>query len=283
MKRLLPLLLLFFVTDVCAQTSHDLLFKLTRRTNKDNTVDILCNKTRPGNYTLILSFSNMDNAVIDSPSKRVVLKGVGQVPVLTIYPTSKFNPPSFWYSYTVIEGVLDPEVDSTFVYRIPLSAGKQVLTSRFSQKNNRVGFNTQVGDTIYAPRKGMLYSITPNKNNGTLTVMIENGDFTYSMIGGIKQGSMGMMKLGDMVFPDTPLGVAAVEYIPFSLLYRGIDTSKPTDKTYTKYFYIKPIFATEQGNVKVEPSSRYTVVADADLITKEMSNKEKKARLKAKK
>lgn len=283
MKRLLPLLLLFLAADVYAQKAHDQLFTLTRKRNKDNTIDIICTKNRPGTYTIVLNFTNMQDAVIDSPEARAVLKGVGQVPVLTIYPTSSTIPPSFWYSYSTYEGVLDPEVDSAFVYRIPFSAGRQVLTPRFSPKNNGVGFSCQIGDTIYAPRKGMLYSIQPNKSNGTLNVTLENEDFTYTTIGGIKQGSMGLMKLGDTVFPDTQLGVAAAEFIPVSLFYRGIDTSKPKDRTYVKTFYVKPLFATEQGSVKVEPSSRYTVVADNDLIMKEMSNKEKKARLKAKK
>ena len=95
------------------------------------------------------------------------------------------------------------------------------------------------------------------------------------------------VKLGDTVYPDTPLALVGsfdgTQYRVALTLHYITDRifAKGNAYSYEHAFesvFINPVFATADGNRMLVSQNRYTAVVAPELITKEMTKREMKAR-----
>ena len=107
---------------------------------------------------------------------------------------------------------------------------------------------------------------------------------TYNVL---EPGSV-CVKLGDTVYPDTPLALVGsfdrdantrvaltLHYITDRIFAKG--NAYSYEHAFESVF-INPVFATADGNRMLVSQNRYTAVVAPELITKEMTKREMKAR-----
>lgn len=151
-------------------------------------------------------------------------------------------------------------------------------------------------DTIYAARKGLVviigdqnapeskYGVIANK--GINYVVVEHQDGSYAVYYGFTRGTIGV-QVGETVFPDTPLGCAgAIDSTHYAVDVRlchlaGRIFEKGNTYTYEKAFEtidLDPLFSTSEGEQKLNSGKSYQAVLSEELVTQEMTKREKKAR-----
>ena len=115
---------------------------------------------------------------------------------------------------------------------------------------------------------------------------VEHADGTIATYNVLEPGSV-CVKLGDTVYPDTPLALVGsfdgTQYRVALTLHYITDRifAKGNAYSYEHAFesvFINPVFATADGNRMLVSQNRYTAVVAPELITKEMTKREMKAR-----
>ena len=117
-------------------------------------------------------------------------------------------------------------------------------------------------------------------------MQVEHADGTIATYNVLEPGSV-CVKLGDTVYPDTPLALVGsfdgTQYRVALTLHYITDRifAKGNAYSYEHAFesvFINPVFATAHGNRMLVSQNRYTAVVAPELITKEMTKREMKAR-----
>lgn len=272
---------------------------------EDGNIKITFEKSKPGTYTVLLHINELSNASISNPH---MIKATSFITNLNIQRVDKNTPLKYsgayyWYA----RGNVNPKkVDGDFLYRLPVSPGKDYLVTKHYNVNEKYfgeestnyhsyQFNAEKGDTVFAVRKGIVMEIEdgadPVASGSNVSystqrnsMIIEHEDGTMAWYGVLEKNSF-MVKEGDMVYPHTPLALAGTydmqEYqIRLRIYYLTYDNKVKFSrekgfKTSTEY--IAPRFITANGILKLEHGKTYSsAVITEDIITKEMTRKEKK-------
>ena len=197
---------------------------------------------------------------------------------------------SIRYHYFVYPGEANPKIKKV-EYAIPLKASKEVLVRRLNA-NGPLGQESTVdeffglsfkgvpGDTIYAARAGR---VTKKSDSGTTFIEVRHSDGTIGRYRNFLDNST-MVNVGDEILAGSELAVFSNSGVQFSVRYlfyeyqQGVKNNK-----WYAFKYLIPKFKTENGSQELQSEFTYTAVLTDELITQEMSRKEKKNYLKSKK
>ena len=293
-------------SQVYAQRADDPI-QLTADFNEAGDLVVKAEKSRLGTYSAAIDFQNVQNLTV--PSRyRVAIRSSGPLIVLKNRGYSQ-STHCGWKSIFVL-GDRSAKPDTSFIYRLPCSPARGATQVRFAQEDKSLFFHTAPpknwaafcfflnrGDTVYAIRKGLVVEI---KEQGTSEtgkpgvvytsdhnyVQVEHADGTIATYNVLEPGSV-CVKLGDTVYPDTPLALVGsfdgTQYRVALTLHYIADRvfEKGNAYSYERAFesiFINPVFATADGNRMLVSQNRYTAVVAPELITKEMTKREMKAR-----
>lgn len=244
-----------------------------------------------GTFSFVFEFKQLENF-----NSQMVVLWSGKVPgdMFALEPLDPEKRSQIGeYSYRYLRGDYLRKANKNFVYRLPFSVSRSSTfsiresTTHYAPYFNEgvesahINFNLQQGDTIYAARKGTvvdIIKIDQNEINQNLTYLtiVEHADGTLARY----QTGETMVKINDIVYPDTPIATAASynsdNYYLRLYIYFVQHNSKMEKELYYESF--NPIFATTEGNIKLVSSQKYTPAVSNEIIDRE---KTKKERLKA--
>lgn len=272
---------------------------------EDQSVDFNYSKDAYGSFLVTIDFKKLENAY-EMPFRKVVKSSIGKL--FTIKPISEKNGISFSYNYWYIRGIPNPEIDSAFVYLLPLSQGKCVRVSHHKNiyekyfgetppKNwKSFHFSVSEGDTVFSARRGIVvevvdeydpdstqaYSFTPKSNS----IMVEHPDGTLAKYSVLKRGSL-MVEPGQQVFAHQPLALAGTydkpenTHLRFFIKYLCEDhfEAKATlnEKKRKQYYaFIDPVFCTQDGNIRLKNNSIVTAEIREPYLLQELTKRERK-------
>lgn len=189
------------------------------------------------------------------------------------------------------------KADTLFPYLMPVKAGNPVPTSGsyhigdvVGKKSNNyyaIGFSYPLDDTVLAARAGtIIYTSLAETEKGEqelfnsksrASIQIEHEDGTlarYNFIHPIKV----LIESGDFVIPGQPIAVFSgglnSNTLLFSVSYLDM---KFKDDNGSHYKTVRPKFYTESKQAELLiPGKTYTSTHTYEIITKELSNKQKK-------
>lgn len=305
MKKLLQLVLLFTTITTYNISGYAQQNAITLKTkqNKDNSIEFSYEKTAPGSYTVMVEIYNLLNAY-HSNFEHVVKLSSGKL--FTLHPIDKNRGISFNSSYSYTNGIMNPKVDSLFVYTLPFQKGKiisvyesnhlyhDIFNAELPKNWKAYHFKADAADTIFAARKGMVVKVNDQFETDTISffnskknyITLEHADGSFATYTGFAKNNI-FVKPGQTIYPQTPLGNIKEPFKPipnnfsFMVYYLTKEKSKQksTNTNFTKNIkqvFITPYFNTEQGILKLEHYEKYNVAVNADEIQKEMTKSEKK-------
>lgn len=269
-------------------------FEISHIENGDGSVSFLSSSKEPSTITYLSIFNSLGNTEALSVQK-YSLKGSGEF--MRLYPIDQNRPIIFKFAkMSFIPGKLDATTDSNFVYRLPCSLkdSVKILVNRGENPSGSllVGFfcKKNPGDTVFAVRKGIVISspktLRLGKDSTYITGLeIEHDDGTLAFYFPLHK-KLFMVKKGDIVFPGTPLAqidlpVKKLSGIGVSIS-NPISNPKPTNnpKEIIIQKYLSPLFATSNGPMKITRTKYYKPTCSEEMITAEMTPKQKKIYLK---
>ena len=293
-------------SQVYAQRADDPI-QLTADFNEAGDLVVKAEKRRLGTYSAAIDFQNVQNLTV--PSRyRVAIRSSGPLIVLKSRGYSQ-STHCGWKSVFVL-GDRSAKPDTSFIYRLPFSPARGATEVRFAQ--GRINLYS----SIPLPEKIGLHSVFPESRRYRLCdsqgwwsklrsrapketgkpgvvytsdhnyVQVEHADGTIATYNVLEPGSV-CVKLGDTVYPDTPLALVGsfdgTQYRVALTLHYITDRifAKGNAYSYEHAFesvFINPVFATADGNRMLVSQNRYTAVVAPELITKEMTKREMKAR-----
>ncbi|MNK24597.1 Peptidase family M23 [compost metagenome] len=285
LKFLLFLTNCFIWLNVNAQVRE---VTITTKRNKDGSVNLIANKSVPGNYTIALNLTSSSNtSEIANPVFNIRSDGDN---FLTFYPNNKDQDISLSYTYKVVLGKLNPKFNPNFLYTLPYADGKKTkVTTKSPAIVNIINFYTEQADTVVAIRKGTIVKSTDlyddDNNNYEAkrkhnALMIEHEDGTLASYQGLRKGFL--VKVGQVVFPGDALAinnVSADGYF-FVLHVNYLKSVEVINKKGEKlngnmHGTVKPYFSTkEDANNFLRFPEYYTSIITKEIIQKEMTKKE---------
>lgn len=297
-------ILLFFTIGLTGSAQNHSI-EITSEMKEDRSVDFIFEKKDVGSFYLNLTFDRLENA---SPTSYKGTVNSSQGKLLSIKPLNADRSVGYSYKYTYIRGQLNPKIDTSFVYLLPVSKGKTVKALNHFNINamyfgsvqpknwKSFQFNVESGDTVFAARKGLVVEVkdgidpNPSANvsysSNSNSILIEHEDGTLGNYYVLKKGSL-MVKPGQVVYPHTPLALAGTydlesnSQIRFCVYYLAEDNLEKSDQTTlaTKknfYAFVNPLFFTSEGGVYLKAQQNYTVDFKEEHIMKELNKREKK-------
>lgn len=285
--------------------SQNYSIELSTEYQDDRSVDILYLKKDFGTFYLNLTFNQLVNtSAISFKGGIYNMKGK----ILTLRPLDKTQSVSFSYQYTYIRGVLNPKIDTGFVYLLPVSKGKALRVIELNNLQNTYfgstqpqgwkafQFLVQAGDTVFSTRKGTVVDVKDgNVADSTMafsystksnSILIEHEDGTLAHYDVLKNGSQ-MVEIGQKVFPHTPLAIAGtydndsntqIRFYVYYLCERNLNhpdkVSLSTRKNY--YAFVNPLFHTSVGDLHLKNLQNYTADFTSEHICKELNKREMK-------
>lgn len=303
MKKLL--ICFVFITNVVIAFAQDRVLELNATRKEDNSVEISYQKYKPGTYTVVLKFSNLTNTTASNENAYTANNTNGII--TTLRPQNKNESIGYSYSYQYIRGELKPKVNAKFEYVLPFKTGTNMFVHEAYFANSKYFgsqqpddwkcyfFSTKKSDTVIAVRKGMVIDVedrhvgyTENTEFTTQQneITIEHEDGTVMVYKGFQLNTI-TVKVGDKVYPGTPLGKTSIDNsgsrysVSLTLFYlHSIDFESVKNSTLTKYKslnkMITPFFKVSENDAAIilENNKSYTAFCDEKMITKEMSKRE---------
>lgn len=305
MKKLLTLTLIL-VLSCTALAAQERTVTVNTSWKEDKSLELSFKVTKPGTHTVFVAFRDMRN----TREPRMIIHEISTNGFFYIIkPINKEENISYSAMlYTSLHGRFNPPVDSSFVYNLPFPAERKFtahnmhdLWEKHFKEEDRdpmhaYQFIMEAGDTIAAMRKGIVTEIHDGKlpvddyteisfSSNYNFLKIEHADGSIASYKVLQNGSF-MVKEGDTVYPGTPLALAGT--YDNQIYQSRISVYCYQQKSENKYLnienirnnvrrsYMEPIFATSEGNLKLENEKTYTAVLDSNIITREMSKRELK-------
>lgn len=300
---IVPVIILFMPDIVSGQKKP---FQIKSERKDDKSVVFSFEKNFPGSVHVIIEFKMLEN----SSGKRTVTKSVKGYSgnLFTLKPLNSDRGIGFSYTYNYFIGNKNAKPDLEHKYALPFKPGKSIHVKKLSYLGNKYGkeapknwtsfqFLTEPNDTVCAARKGLVIKIVDdNKPNAQLDygyrqdanyILIEHDDGTIARYGVIREKG-GLVKVGEEIFPGTPIAISGTYDKPensqlrFSIYYMDKDMDYNIFKEYTLqnrpdiYAYLNPKFKTKEYLGELHSNKDYTVVLDDEMITSEMSKRERK-------
>ncbi len=274
--------------------------------NDDNSYDFYYKKQKHGSYEISVKFTNLQNS-LPSDYKGVVSGSYGKL--FKLRPMNDKRSISFSYSYSYRRGSPNPKADNEIVYTLPFGKGKTVhvnemtnLGEQFFEKAppknwKAYQFTLSSPDTVHAVRKGIVIEVTDLYEADTLNsytysrktnkIIIEHPDGTLASYSGFMKSKI-LVKEGQTVYPQTSLGILG-RYDNRKTYYRlafmayflsdssmGKKSKKNSSASGSSYEFITPYFYTSEGKLILAPKKEYTVDFNDDILTQELTRREKK-------
>ncbi len=271
--------------------------------NKDGSYDFYYKKNDPGSFTLTVKLSKLKNT--QSSGYNGIVKG-SYGKLFKLRPIHDKVPISFSYTSSYIRGAVNPKVDKDFVYIFPFGKGKTVdvdehdnLGEKYFDKTapknwKSYAFKLPSSDTVYAARKGVVVDVINLYQPDTLNnyrymrkrnrILIEHADGTFVSYSGFIKDKI-FVRVGETVYPQTPLGTLdrydarETYYLSFMVYF----LTRENNRTASKREYLTPWFYTSEGKLQLASGEEYTVDFNNEILTQELTRREKKKRIKNKK
>ncbi len=278
--------------------------------NDDNSITYSYQKLTPGSHFIYLDIQQIGNAI--PPREFMTVTGRSGT-LFTLKPINDKAGINFSFSYGFLRGEYNPKPDFDFVYALPFKNGKEIKVDELSNIRERAGaakkenwkafqFTTSSrADSVFVARKGLVVEVVEDKDRDynleysfkqeANYVIIEHKDGTLAQYGVLEKNSV-VPEVGDEVFPGDFLAMAGTydklenKQLRFWVYYLNkIDRSVlKNPRTMADgnvfYSYLNPVFLTEEGPRKLKKGDFATAVIHEDLITQEMSKRDKKKRVK---
>lgn len=164
------------------------------------------------------------------------------------------------------------------VYAMPVVNGKNVkcraMDVNLRMKDDSVKvkaffFRMNPGDTVCAARSGVVCQDVPNNN-----LYIYHEDGTFAVYNNVVKS----VKHTDRIVAGQPIGTIAEGKKTIRLLLLGMERKNLVVKERVQFPYtcLTPVFRTSEGDRCIDEETRLTAKTDSELITQELTSKEKK-------
>ncbi len=193
------------------------------------------------------------------------------------------NDPAFQpSSFKTYKGYFPEKLNPDFLYSLPVKAGKETQY-KVDTKRRTLTYLFETGgvDTVYAVRGGI---VCKNNDQGlqnkekTLetsgSMLVYHTDYTFALYEDL---SKVFVKEGERIKVGQPVGISSPKkQVSMSFFY--LDKNKFTGSTVNglPHTSFNPVFHTTAGNAKLEEGTNYTNEWNDEVITQEMSKREKK-------
>lgn len=177
-------------------------------------------------YTVMLNFSQLENAQHGIANPYLTTISPGKNTILTIKKsTSANNSIRYRYKYNYRKGCMKPVINKDIAYLIPVSPGKETRikylnnfsASKFGKELPKdwvvYGFKLMKGDTVYASRKGVVSKIKKS-NQVVAEYAVYDSNRNYMQVfhkdcSFMRYTSLDkfFVKEGDAVLPGQPIGI----------------------------------------------------------------------------
>ena len=242
-------------------------------------------------------------------SADIVLLGNRRTVCYQLTTDNKTMKASWDRKYTLYKGNPYAVHNDDISYFLPVSPGKRTIVKNLTSLNKRLKnteneesliayqFLLEEGDTVFACRKGLVCEIEEDLVEGddqyisfkrhVNYVLVIQPDQTFAEYRIFKQGDI-FVKPGETVYPGTPLGVAGGGnytngYQIRFRVYKPVKGTEDNSRNSHYWQYFRPKFIFDQGETgQLEYNEEYTCIHPEELMTTEMSKREKKKWLKKK-
>ena len=202
--------------------------------------------------------------------------------------TAAHNQTTFPDNYLYYKGDFPHRMNVDFLYALPVKSGDSVIYTVDSGRRtlSHRFFSFYLSDTIYAAREGR---VCLNNARGMAQYQIEaanigeqillyHKDNTFALYRGF---SNVFVSPGSYVKVGQPIGIgmATLEGTMISVSFFFLDKNKLQGHSIegNPHTYFNPVFSTANvGNVRLEEGTVYVAKLTDEIITQEMSNREKK-------
>lgn len=282
MKRLFLTMLVAIMPAISALSQDWFDCDLSSRWEEDGSATIFAEtKACPGTISLCFDFSK--NVNLANPGKVFILREHNKDKIVNLKKVLPERSSSLSYSYQYMFGDAEAKVDENFVYMLPVPDKKAY---KVAGPNDKSYWNILVEeqDTVYTARAGLVVKVDDGNISQVMyegfvqsknSIFIEHKDGTIAQYFFIDDGSS-LVHEGQYVAPRTAIALAG-HYDSYN--YRvGIALAKPEYDKASKKLVNKKIpmlFRTDEGDVYLESNKSYKPVISDELITAEMSKKEK--------
>lgn len=242
------------------------------RTNEDLTFNARNNSRYP--YELVLEFNVLQN-LSPTTTKYTINLHSGNNRLFKLRIQDPEASPDYAYSIQYKIANSRRDTDLTFPYLIPLKPKVKVESHSFLGTDGvnyltTNSFKGSVGDSVYAVRRGIVVN-TPldieNDRIGKGTLEVIHLDGTVALYTGLDPTSV-PLKSGQQIYPGQPIGtISNLNYVMINVYL-----------IYESTLSAIPLYFTTRGQEKEQYSALRGVIVDhpADIIQKELSDKEKK-------
>ncbi len=292
MTRILNIFLVvfFFNQATFAQITME-----TERKN-DGVMEIYATNADQVPYTVLINYTELTNILPVGSSGLAVVRP-GRSKVATLKRRVEGQTTHMRYTYSYIRGDYFGKSKQEPVYLIPLPEGTITTGIRMTHIQNRlqpkevnneyvgISFKFDLPTEILAPRKGVVSAISMEKyderenldfdrSENYIELFHEDGSLTKIMV--LRPGSQ-KVKVGQVVFPGDVLADSAGEEYNSGLHVRLVNM-KPVkaEKGKLRYHQGPMKFISKEGESDFSDPHKVEVVFPDEIVTAEMSKKEKK-------
>lgn len=303
-KTILIALFIFINSNSFCQPA---MIRCSSQNNPDRSVSIYASSESDADYTVKLIFSTLSGytsrSLISSNSALAIINK-GNTEIIKLTPDISLTHALQYKCYSFPGHSFTKMPDTSLQYLIPASAGNQVgvisvsstvslLSQKLGTEFRGTGFIYKLNDTICASRAGTVFEVSDTTTVGEKTyevykrgrnrIEIEHRDGTignYAITAPIHS----LVSPGDEVFPGQPLAVFNKESERYMVIFstRYLNEKSllaETSPDYNLYYIYMPIYFYASENERstiLERTKKYFAQHPPDIISKEMTKKEKK-------
>ena len=291
----LILSLLLIVSIVCQSNGQ---ITLEPERDSQQNVTIYAVNTAKIPYSVIISFSDLQNMTVSGGTSVTSVASPGRSKVATLKPTVSGQSTNFRYSYSYAKGSIYSKSKLEPVYLIPVAEGVSVranvntnISKVVKSEVNAdayvgVSFHFEGSTTIVAPRKGVIADMkmdfVAKSDNLTFTadenfIEIYHEDGTLTKLIVLKSGSE-KVQVGDEVLPGQALAESGGEHYQNGIRVMMVNQkAEKSDMDKFRYIYFPVTFVAKEGNQEITQPIQLTAIHPAEIVTRELSKKELKA------
>lgn len=174
------------------------------------------------------------------------------------------------YRLRYYPGRFPKKLNESFPYALPVKHGKETAWRTDTLENQlTLNFFVPERDTVYATRGGVVCKAGDGRQ-----VLVYHADCTFAAYLMLESK---FVSPGSEIHAGEPIGVASSEGVSISFYYLDKTQFRRVEKVADyPYAHFVPIFRTDEGDVRPEEGETYCAVTDDELITQEMSRREKR-------
>jgi murein DD-endopeptidase MepM/ murein hydrolase activator NlpD len=256
----------------------------------------------PIECTVIFSLPSSYNVRANAPTPYIRRISPGKQNLLKLSIEDTNRSASFNHKINFIKGCVNTKLDTNFTYLIPVAKGKKTIVFNSIVKNkkdlkglelsdaflNEISFAMSKGDTIFASRKGVVSetksdfeNFKPHEFDITKInfVEIQHDDCTFARYQYFAKDGI-FVKPGDEVMPGQPLGIVMDNHFSgtpqLHMHFYHLKSNFEFESYGSAFYHYQVKFLTDGKSQKLQLEKEYTADHAQDIITQEMSKKQKK-------